>query len=100
MTYSALGVLPGNLIFEQQFEWCHMLKTDSWNGERMFVKLRTVVWGIVMVAVCCSLIAGSMLMGPSEERVVPRSIEQPLSPGRVKALAKGADAVVIEDRHA
>ena len=79
-----------------------MLKTpDSWNGEGMFGKLRRVIWGIVMVAVCCALIAGSMLAGPSEERVVPRSIEQPLSPDRMKALAaKGADAVVTEDRHA
>jgi hypothetical protein len=64
------------------------------------MKLRTVIWGIV-VAVCCTLVAGSMLAELSEDRVVPRNIEQPLSPDRIKAFAaKCARAVVTEHRHA
>ena len=35
------------------------------------MKLRMAIWGIVIVAICCALIAGSMLAKNSEERVVP-----------------------------
>jgi len=59
-----------------------------------------VVWGYRDGGRLLRPYRGQHADGDSEERVVPRSIEQPLSPGRVKALAKGADAVVIEGRHA
>ena len=63
------------------------------------MKLRTVIWGIVMVAVCCALVAGSMLAERSEERVVARNVEQPPISDRIKALAaKGARALVTEGR--
>jgi hypothetical protein len=60
-------------------------------------RLRTLIWGIVMVAICCALIQAACLR-ESEKRLVPRASEQPLSPDPIKALAAiGANVVVTTD---
>ena len=89
-----MGVLPRRVGVVPHVENTGIVE---WQGDAM--KQRMAIWGIVIVAICCALIAGSMLAKNSEERVVPRNIEQPLSSDRIKALAaRGARAVVTEGR--
>jgi mono/diheme cytochrome c family protein len=65
------------------------------------MKLRKLIWGVAIVAVCCALVVGGIFAGLFEKSVVPKEIEQPMSPDRIKALAaKGAYVAVAADCYA